>query len=250
MGADFVGPILMPAKLTPAIELNQVFLGWGNRVAVRDVTGKFLQGSMTAIVGPNGAGKSTLVRGIIGQLSPLQGQIFLSEPARNSLAYMPQSDHLDRSFPISVYDMVAFGAWPRVGAWKNYGNSEHENIMNALEQVGLADFASRIIGTLSGGQIQRALFARLLLSNAQVLVLDEPFAAVDHSTTDELLNLMAVWHSQGRTVIVVLHDLDMVRAHFPDTLLLAGQVVSWGLTRQVLTTDNLHMARHLCAGDY
>src|SRR5699024_680271 len=143
----------------PAIQLDQLYLGWRDRLAVRDVSGVFQRGSMTAIVGPNGAGKSTLLRGIMGQVSPIRGHIRLGVDGRRDIACMPQSDQLDRTFPISVYDLVALGAWRRVGPWRRYGHDEHQRIMAALEQVGLADFSSRIIGTLSGGQLQPALFA-------------------------------------------------------------------------------------------
>lgn len=256
MGADQLGDGLVvstaavKAQPLPAIELDQVYLGWRDRLAVRDVSGTFEQGSMTALVGPNGAGKSTLVKGIMGQISPVRGRIRLGVDARRQMACMPQADSLDRSFPISTYDLVALGAWRRVGAWRGFTRGEHDRIMAALDQVGLADFSSRIIGTLSGGQLQRALFARLLMHDAQVMLLDEPFAAVDRATSDDLLGLLADWHMQGRTIIVVSHDMDVVRTHFPQTLLLAGQLVDWGPTERVLTPDNLHLARHLCAGDY
>ncbi|MAK55854.1 MAG: ABC transporter [Pusillimonas sp.] len=237
--------------MSPAvIELDEVSLGWRDRVALRDVTGVFAKGSLTAVVGPNGAGKSTLVKALMGQLSPLSGEIRFAADARDNVACLPQLGELDRSFPISVYDLVAMGAWRRTGWWKGFGESEHERVLQALGTVGLTDFSKRIIGTLSGGQLQRALFARLMLHDASVLILDEPFAAVDRHTTDDLLKLLLGWHSEGRTVIVVLHDLDCVRTVFPETLLLAGQVVGWGPTSQVLTSENLHLARHLCAGDY
>lgn len=232
------------------IELDEVSLGWRDRVALRDVSGTFAQGSLTAIVGPNGAGKSTLVRALMGQLSPLSGEIRFASDTKDNVACLPQLGELDRSFPITVYDLVAMGAWRRTGWWKGFGSDEHARVMQALGTVGLADFSRRIIGTLSGGQLQRALFARLMLHNASVLVLDEPFAAVDRHTTEDLLKLLLDWHHEGRTVIVVLHDLDCVRNLFPETLLLAGQVVGWGPTSQVLTAENLHLARHLCAGDY
>lgn len=235
---------------TPVIELDQVSLGWRDRVAVRDVSGAFARGSLTAIVGPNGAGKSTLVKGITGILSPIRGHIRLSGDSRTEMACLPQVGELDRSFPISTYDLVAMGAWRRVGAWRRFSAAEHERVWQALETVGLADFGGRIIGTLSGGQLQRALFARLLLHDAQILILDEPFAAVDRHTTDDLMTLLHAWNAQGRTVIAVLHDLEMVRSSFPQTLLMAGQAVAWGETSLVLTPENLHMARHLCAGDY
>jgi zinc/manganese transport system ATP-binding protein len=232
------------------IELDQVSLGWRDRVAVRDVSGAFRRGSLTAIVGPNGAGKSTLIKGIMGTVSPLRGQIRLAGDARKEMACLPQIGELDRSFPVSTYDLVAMGAWRRVGAWRRFSNEEHERVEHALGMVGLADFGARPIGTLSGGQLQRALFARLMLHDAQTLLLDEPFAAVDRDTTSDLMALLHQWNDQGRTVIAVLHDLEMVKSHFPQALLMAGQAVAWGDTERVLTSENLHLARHLCAGDY
>lgn len=240
--------VVVSVMTTPVIEFDQVSLGWGGRVAVRDVSGSFKQGSLTAIVGPNGAGKSTLVKGITGLISPLRGHIRLGSGAR--IACLPQLSELDRSFPVTVYDLVAMGSWPRVGSWRRFGRSEHDSIQQALNTVGLADFAQRIIGTLSGGQLQRALFARLMLHDADTLVLDEPFAAVDRATTDDLVAIISNWHREGRTVIAVLHDLELVRSHFPQALLLAGQAVAWGPTPDVLTTENMHLARHLCAGDF
>lgn len=255
MGTHWLGDGLVANDVTtpsrpPTIELDQLYLGWRDRLAVRDVSGVFEHGSMTAIVGPNGAGKSTLIKGIMGQISPVRGHIRLGVDAREHMACMPQADTLDRSFPITVYDLVALGAWHRVGAWRGFSKDDHVRVSAALRQVGLADFGPRIIGTLSGGQLQRALFARLLVRDAQVLLLDEPFAAVDRATVDDLLGLLADWHAQGRTIIVVLHDMDVVRTYFPHTLLLAGQLVGWGPTEHVLTPENLHLARHLCAGDY
>ncbi len=233
-----------------AIELDQVSLGWRDRVAVRDITGTFLRGSLTALVGPNGAGKSTLIKGLMGQLSPLRGTIRFAPDVVDQMACLPQVGDLDKSFPVTVYDLVALGAWKRTGWWRRFGQAEHARVQKALETVGLADFGRRIIGTLSGGQLQRALFARLMMHDARVLILDEPFAAVDSDTVDDLMSLLRQWHQEGRTVIVVLHDLDLVRASFPQTVLLGGQVVGWGDTATVLTPENLHLARHLCAGDY
>jgi len=235
---------------TKVIELDQVSLGWRDRVAVRDVSGAFERGTLTAVVGPNGAGKSTLIKGIMGSLTPMRGQIRYAGDSHTEMACLPQASEVDRSFPISAYDLVAMGAWRRAGAWGRFDAAEHDRVRHALETVGLADFGARIIGTLSGGQLQRALFARLLLHDAQTLLLDEPFSAVDRHTTEDLMALLCDWNRDGRTVIAVLHDLDLVRASFPQALLLAGQAVAWGPTAQVLTPDNLHLARHLCAGDY
>lgn len=234
----------------PAIELDQVCLGWRDKVAVRDLSGRFPKGSLTAVVGPNGAGKSTLLRGIMGWVSPLAGHIRLAGRSSDGLAFMPQQGDFDRSFPINTRDFVAMGAWRRVGPWRGYGRAERDRLDDALQAVGLADFGRRPLATLSGGQLQRALFARLMLHDAGTYMLDEPFAAVDRATTEDLLELLMQWNRRDKTVIVVLHDLDLVRQHFPQTLLLAGQGVAWGETAEVLTPENLHLARHLCAGDY
>lgn len=234
----------------PAIELEEVCLGWRDKMAVRDLSGRFGKGSLTAVVGPNGAGKSTLLRGIMGWVSPQAGHIRLAGGGEQSPAFMPQQGDFDRSFPINARDFVAMGAWRRVGPWRGFGAAEHDRLDAALHAVGLADFGRRPLATLSGGQLQRALFARLMLHDADIYMLDEPFSAVDRATTEDLMRLLLEWNGSGKTVIVVLHDLDLVRRHFPQTLLLAGQGVGWGETAKVLTPENLHLARHLCAGDY
>ena len=233
-----------------AIELEEVSLGWREKVAVRELSGRFLKGSITAVVGPNGAGKSTLLRGIMGWVSPLSGRIRLTGSTGKTPAFMPQQGDFDRSFPINTRDFVAMGAWRRVGPWRAFGSGERDRLDSALQAVGLADFGKRPLATLSGGQLQRALFARLMLHDADTYMLDEPFSAVDRATTDDLMDLLLAWNAQGKTVIVVLHDLDLVHRYFPQSLLLAGQGVAWGKTAEVLTPENLHLARHLCAGDY
>ena len=248
-GVVLVADALLPATHA-AIELEEVCLGWRDKMAVRDLTGSFSKGSLTAVVGPNGAGKSTLLRGIMGWVSPLAGRIRLASEQGDAPAFMPQQGDFDRSFPISTRDFVAMGAWRRVGPWRAFGGGERDRLDAALQAVGLADFGRRPLATLSGGQLQRALFARLMLHDASTYMLDEPFSAVDRATTEDLMALLMEWHGRNKTVIVVLHDLDLVRRHFPQTLLLAGQGVAWGETGEVLTPENLHLARHLCAGDY
>jgi zinc/manganese transport system ATP-binding protein len=228
-----------------SIALDRASFAWRGRSAVRNVSGCFEPGSMTAIIGPNGAGKSTLIKGVMGVLSPASGAVRVTGAARDELAWLPQAGDLDRSFPVTVLDMVAMGAWRRSGAWRRISREEEERTYQALAAVGMAEHAHRIIGTLSGGQMQRALFARLLLQDAHVLLLDEPFTAIDSHTTEDLMRLLCNWHAQGRSVIAVLHDLDLVREHFPQTLLLAGEVVAWGATADVLTRDNLMRARRL-----
>jgi zinc/manganese transport system ATP-binding protein len=152
---------------------------------------------------------------------------------------------MDRSFPITVTDMVALGLWHEVGAWGGYRHTHRQRCAQALQQVGLAGFGQRTLATLSGGQFQRALFARLVLQDAPIILLDEPFAGVDTRTSRDLLALLTTWHTEGRTVLAVLHDLAQVREHFPHTLLLARELVAAGPTAQVLTADNLTRARQL-----
>ncbi|WP_313371304.1 ABC transporter ATP-binding protein [Achromobacter animicus] len=230
------------------VELVDASFGWHGRAALRAVSGSFAPGGMTAVVGPNGAGKSTLIKGIMGVLRPMTGSVRIQGAGRSALAWLPQAAELDRSFPTTVLDLAAMGAWRRVGAWRAFSNDELDRCMHALETVGLADCAGRGVDTLSGGQMQRALFARMLVQDAPVLLLDEPFAAVDSHTAEELMALLCGLHGQGRTVIAVLHDLDLVRDHFPESLLLSGSVVAWGGTASTLSEAHLKTARQRHAG--
>lgn len=230
------------------VRLEGVSLGWRGKWAVRGATGQFLRAGLYAVVGPNGAGKSTFLNALMGQISPATGRIWRDQQLR--FAYLPQAHGLDLSVPMSVYDFVALGLWGELGALRALSALQHQRVQQVLTQVGLADFARRPLGTLSGGQLQRVLFARIAVQQAQVILLDEPFTGVDESTTEQLMRIILHWHAQGATVIAVLHDIEQVHQYFPFTVLLAGQVVGWGPTAEVLTEDNLHLARHLCAGDF
>jgi zinc/manganese transport system ATP-binding protein len=138
------------------------------------------------------------------------------------------------------------GLWREAGLFGGIGRRERDKVRNAIMAVGLSGFEERPIGTLSGGQMQRMLFARLLLQDARVIVLDEPFNAIDSKTSADLLDLVRRWHAEQRTVLAALHDLDVVRANFPETLLLAREPVAWGATADVLTPDNMLKARRMC----
>jgi zinc/manganese transport system ATP-binding protein len=183
---------------------------------------------------------------VVGVLKPLSGGIDLCGLRARDIAYLPQAAEIDRSFPISVYDLVAMGLWRQAGLFGGIGRDERDRIEHAIMAVGLSGFEERPIGTLSGGQMQRTLFARLLLQDAQVIVLDEPFNAIDAKTAADLLDLVQRWHAEERTVLAALHDLDVVRQHFPETLLLAREPVAWGNTADVLTAENLLKARRMC----
>ncbi len=232
--------------MTAQLKFRDVTLGYDRHPAVHHLDGEIASGALIAVVGPNGAGKSTLFRGIVGILKPLAGSIGLSDVNARDIAYLPQTVDIDRSFPISVFDLVGTGLWRTTGFFGGMGKSAREKITQALAAVGLNGFENRSIGTLSGGQMQRMLFARVLLQDARVIVLDEPFNAIDAKTSADLLALVRRWHTEKRTVLAALHDMDLVRANFPETLLLARGEVAWGATAQVLTTENLSEARRMC----
>ncbi len=228
------------------LRFRDVTLGYDRHPAVHHLSGAVETGSLLAVVGPNGAGKSTLFKGVVGLLKPLSGAIERSGVDPADIAYLPQAAEIDRSFPMSVYDLVAMGLWRRAGLFGAIGRRARDRIEAAIAAVGLTGFETRPIGSLSGGQMQRALFARLLLQDAHVILLDEPFNAIDARAAADLFAIVQRWHAEKRTVLAALHDIDLVRTAFPQTLLLAREPVAWGRTAEVLTAENLLKARRMC----
>ena len=191
------------------------------------------------------AGSAQVVVGEATVLLPLAGVIERIGCGPRDIAYLPQAADIDRSFPIHVFDMVAMGLWHSLGLFGGLSKQDRARVYDAIAAVGLTGLEDRPIGTLSGGQMQRMLFARLLLQDSQIILLDEPFTALDSKTTADLLDVVARWHKQQRTVIAVLHDDEIIRHHFPKSLLLAREPVAWGATRDVLSPDNLLRARRM-----
>lgn len=223
------------------LTFRNLTLGYNSHPAVHHLNGSIRAGSLTAVVGANGSGKSTLMKGIVGVLKPMSGMCLNARNAR--IAYLPQQSELDRTFPARVVDLVSLGLWPRRGLLGRFTKQDREEVSRALMAVGLEGFEKRPIDTLSGGQLQRALFARVLVQDAELILLDEPFNAVDAKTVGDLIQLIKRWHGENRTVMVVVHDLDLVREHFPETLLLARRPIAWGETRETLRSENLLRAR-------
>lgn len=246
MGRRAVGNVVNATATTAQLRFRDLTLGYDRHPAVHHLDGAVARGALMAVVGPNGAGKSTLFKGIVGVLTPLGGKIDLCGLTTHDIAYLPQAAEIDRSFPISVYDMVAMGLWRTTGLFGGVGRAERDRVHEAIAAVGLTGFEDRPIGSLSGGQMQRVLFARLLLQDGRLIVLDEPFNAIDSRTTADLFDLIRRWHAEKRTVIAALHDLELVKANFPDVLLLAREQVAWGGAADVLTPDNLLKARRMC----
>jgi len=232
--------------MTAQLRFQNLTLGYDRHPAVHHLDGSVPRGALMAVVGPNGAGKSTLFKGIVGTLRPLAGSIERGGLTVRDIAYLPQIADIDRTFPINVYDMVSMGLWRRSGLLGGIGRKQRDEIETAIAAVGLTGFEDRAIATLSGGQMQRTLFARLLLQDADLIVLDEPFNAIDTKTCADLLDLVRRWHCERRTVLAALHDIEVVKAAFPQSLLLARAPVAWGPTREVLTSENLLKARRMC----
>jgi zinc/manganese transport system ATP-binding protein len=196
------------------------------------VSGEFAAGSLTAVVGANGAGKSTLLAAIAGVKRLADGVV--NRATRQRLAYLPQVAAIDLGYPLTLCELITLGGWREFGAFRSPGTALRARVGEAAETVGLVGRLARSIGEVSVGELQRALFARLILQDATVILLDEPFAAVDAQTMSVLLDQVVRWHREGRTVIAVLHDLDLVEAHFPSTVVLARRCVAWGATEVAL----------------
>jgi zinc/manganese transport system ATP-binding protein len=226
-----------------AITLHGLTVSYRGHPAVHHLSGGFQAGCLTAVVGPNGAGKSSLLAALGGAIGRHEGRI-VRDPALR-VAYLPQASQLDRSFPVRAAEVVAAGLWSRIGSFGAVSAADRQRVSQALAAVGLGGFERRWLGELSAGQVQRVLFARLLVQDAGLILLDEPFNAIDARTTADLLALLHRWKQEARTVIAVLHDLDQVREHFEQTLLLAREPVAWGPTAQVLKAEHLFKARQM-----
>lgn len=225
-----------------AIQLNAIAATYDREPVWADISGVFAPGSLTAIVGPNGAGKSTLVKALLRDIPLTAGSIDFGDLHLRDFGYLPQARKIDRNFPVNVLDMVLLGAWRTNGAFGRPCVLDIEHAREALAIVHLTGFETRPIGALSVGQFQRVLFARLMVQDAKIIVLDEPFAALDAPAIRDLLTLIDAWHAQGRTIIAVLHDIAQVRQHFPATILLGRGTALWGETEDILTRKRLRWA--------
>jgi zinc/manganese transport system ATP-binding protein len=223
-----------------ALRLVDLTVSYDRHPAVHHLSAEIPAAEMTAIVGPNGAGKSSLLKAVLGLAPRIEGRI---DCQARRIAYLPQQAEIDRSFPISVFDTVLLGRWSRFGGYAKASSADIHDTIHAIEAVGLAGFERRPIDTLSVGQFQRVLFARLLLQDADLVLLDEPFAAIDAKTVADLMAVIRRWRAEKRTVVVVLHDLDQVRREFPNTLLVARELIDAGPTARVLSAENLLRAR-------
>ncbi|WP_052046087.1 metal ABC transporter ATP-binding protein [Candidatus Paracaedibacter symbiosus] len=228
------------AKLT--ITLENISHCYGGILSLDQISYQFATGSLTAVFGPNGGGKSTLLKIIAGILKPTSGTIRSHIKYISDLAYLAQGKDIDRTFPIHVEDVVAMGLWPKIGVFRGLGRDDLPLVDDALAQVGLVGFNKRCLTELSGGQLQRLFFARLIAQQANFILLDEPFTGIDANTTKDLLGLIQRWHQQGKTIIAVLHDMTIIQQFFPTCLLISRKLVAAGASDDVLTIENLAKA--------
>lgn len=236
MGSCVLGGVLT------MILLQQLQIGYHGHSVAPVLNGEFCDGSMTAIIGDNGCGKSTLLKTLIGLLPSVSGCVCWKNGKRPVIAWLLQTNELDRQFPLCVQDVVAMGCWPHRSLFVSLRRQQGA-IDEALERVGLSEIRRDPIETLSGGQFQRMLFARLLVQRARLVLLDEPFTGVDEDTCRLLMDLITQMHQQGKTVIAVLHDQLRVMRHFPEILRLTTDAVEWGATTQIFAPQQVVTAQ-------
>ena len=231
------------AQDAAALSVHGLTVSYGEKPAVFSVDGTFPAGEMIAIVGPNGAGKSTLLKAVLGIVKPLSGRVSVFgtplSKARHRLAYVPQRASVDWDFPTRVIDVVMMGLYRDLGLLRLVRSHHREKALRALDRVGMADFADRQIGQLSGGQQQRVFLARSLAQDADLYLLDEPFAGVDAATERAIVDVLKQLRGEQRTVVCVHHDLSTVDDYFDRVLLINVRKIAEGSVGSVFTEQNL-----------
>jgi len=226
--------------LQNAFKAHEVTFKRDDQIIIQKLSFEIQKGSLVALVGPNGGGKSTFLEALALKTPPFSGRLRGLENIK--VAYLPQSSTLNRTFPLLVRDIVGSGLWPHLGIIRPFLSKHQDAVAAALHQVRLENFALTPIHALSGGQFQRVLFARFLLQEGHLLLLDEPFKGIDAPSIHILMRVIKEWHTQGKTIIVALHDIDLIQRTFPYTLLLARDFSKWGKTENVLTPNTLSKA--------
>lgn len=222
-----------------AIEIRNLTVAYGENIALENLNLDVETGSLMALVGPNGAGKSTLIKTILKFLKQITGEIKING---KTLAYVPQRNSVDWDFPTTLFDVVEMGCYGRVGLFKRVSKEEKQKVLKAIEQVGMLDFKDRQISELSGGQQQRAFIARALVQEADIYLMDEPFQGVDSTTEKSIVDILKKLKSEGKTLIVVHHDLQTVPIYFETVTFINKNVIASGKVKEVFTQENIDMA--------
>jgi len=219
-----------------AIEIKNLTVAYGENIALEDLNLNIEVRSLMALVGPNGAGKSTLIKTILKFLKQITGEIKINA---KTLAYVPQRNSVDWDFPTTLFDVVEMGCYGRVGLFKRVSKEEKQKVLKAIEQVGMLEFKDRQISELSGGQQQRAFIARALVQEADIYLMDEPFQGVDSTTEKSIVEILKKLKSEGKTIIVVHHDLQTVPTYFESVALINKAVIVSGKVSEVFTQENI-----------
>ena len=219
-----------------AIEIKNLTVAYGENIALEDLNLNIEVGSLMALVGPNGAGKSTLIKTILKFLKQITGEIKINA---KTLAYVPQRNSVDWDFPTTLFDVVEMGCYGRVGLFKRVSKEEKQKVLKAIEQVGMLEFKDRQISELSGGQQQRAFIARALVQEADIYLMDEPFQGVDSITEKSIVEILKKLKAEGKTIIVVHHDLQTVPTYFESVALINKAVIVSGKVSEVFTQENI-----------
>ena len=222
-----------------AIEIRNLTVAYGENIALENFNLDIEAGSLMALVGPNGAGKSTLIKTILKFLKQITGEIKING---KTLAYVPQRNSVDWDFPTTLFDVVEMGCYGRVGLFKRVNKEEKQKVLKAIEQVGMLDFKDRQISELSGGQQQRAFIARALVQEADIYLMDEPFQGVDSTTEKSIVDILKKLKSEGKTILVVHHDLQTVPTYFESVTFINKNVITSGKIKEVFTQENIDMA--------
>ena len=222
-----------------AIEIRNLTVAYGENIALENLNLDVETGSLMALVGPNGAGKSTLIKTILKFLKQITGEIKING---KTLAYVPQRNSVDWDFPTTLFDVVEMGCYGRVGLFKRVNKEEKQKVLKAIEQVGMLDFKDRQISELSGGQQQRAFIARALVQEADIYLMDEPFQGVDSTTEKSIVDILKKLKSEGKTLIVVHHDLQTVPTYFETVTFINKSVIASGKIKEVFIQKNIDMA--------
>ncbi len=225
------------------IEVHDLTVAYEKKPVLWDVDFMLPEGKLIAVVGPNGAGKSTLIKAIMGLLEPISGYVLVYgkplEQLRREIAYVPQRETVDWNFPVRVRDLVLMGRYGSMKLFQRPKKQDYERVEEALEMVGMLEFADRQISQLSGGQQQRVFLARALVQDASVYLMDEPFAGVDAATENAILELLRNLRNQGKTVVVVHHDLQTVSGYFDWVMLINLRMIALGPMEETFTRENL-----------
>ena len=218
---------------------HNLTLGYHGRKLVERLSFTVEPGQITAVIGHNGAGKSTLIRTMLGLQPPLDGHFDWARGKPSQIGYIGQTNELDHQFPIRVKDVVAMGVWKGLGFWSGIDAAKSERILNALDRTGLTDISDQPLYECSSGQLQRCFFARAIAQDAPLLLLDEPFSAIDQTTESRLIDIIRDWRDEGRSILIILHDLSAVMNVTDHCLLLGNGSALFGATKSVITIQNL-----------